>query len=55
MERCFNWSSTLNTSKLLLSISFLLTDTNDPLVPEIAKLLRTNKDVHSPNAHEYTS
>ena len=39
------WSPALTISKVLLSISSLLTDPNpsDPLVPEIAELL--NKDV----------
>ena len=51
-----NWSPALNTSKLLLSICSLLAEPNpnDPLVPEIAELLRTNKDVHNANAREYT-
>jgi ubiquitin-conjugating enzyme E2 D/E len=48
----------LNTSKLLLSICSLLAEPNpnpnDPLVPEIAELLRTNKYVHNANAREYT-
>jgi ubiquitin-conjugating enzyme E2 D/E len=51
-----NWSPALNTSKLLLSICSLLAEPNpnDPLVPEIAELLRKNKDVHDANAREYT-
>ncbi len=51
-----NWSPALNTSKLLLSICSLLAEPNptDPLVPEIAELLRQNKDVHDANAREYT-
>ena len=51
-----NWSPALNTSKLLLSICSLLAEPNpnDPLVPEIAELLRTNKEVHNANAREYT-
>jgi len=51
-----NWSPALNTSKLLLSICSLLVESNpnDLLVPEIAELLRTNKEVHNANAREYT-
>ncbi len=39
------WSPALTISKVLLSISSLLTDANpdDPLVPEIAHLYRTDK------------
>jgi ubiquitin-conjugating enzyme E2 D/E len=51
-----NWSPALNTSKLLLSICSLLAEPNpnDPLVPEIADLLRKSKDVHDANAREFT-
>ncbi len=51
------WSPALTISKVLLSICSLLTDANpdDPLVPEIADLLKTNKSVHDANAREYTS
>jgi ubiquitin-conjugating enzyme E2 D/E len=51
-----NWSPALNISKLLLSICSLLAEPNpnDPLVPEIADLLRHNKEVHDTNAREYT-
>ncbi len=51
-----NWSPALNTSKLLLSICSLLAEPNpdDPLVPEIAELLRKNKEVHDANAREHT-
>ena len=50
------WSPALTISKVLLSISSLLTDANpdDPLVPDIAKLLKTNKSLHDQNAREYT-
>ena len=43
-----NWSPALTISKVLLSISSLLTDPNpdDPLMPEIAHLLKTNRPVH---------
>lgn len=39
------WSPALTIGKLLLSISSLLTEPNpdDPLVPEIAEILRTDK------------
>ena len=51
-----NWSPALNTSRLLLSICSLLAEPNpsDPLVHEIADLLKQNKDVHDANAREYT-
>jgi ubiquitin-conjugating enzyme E2 D/E len=51
-----NWSPALNTSKLLLSICSLLSEPNpsDPLVHEIADLLKENKQVHDYNAREYT-
>jgi len=51
-----NWSPALDISKLLLSISSLLSDPNptDPLVPEIAILLKSNKIIHDLNAREYT-
>ena len=40
-----NWSPALTISKTLLSICSLLTDPNpdDPLVPEIAEQLKSNK------------
>jgi ubiquitin-conjugating enzyme E2 D/E len=43
-----NWSPALTISKVLLSISSLLTDPNpdDPLMPEIAHQLKTNRAVH---------
>lgn len=51
-----NWSPALTLSKLLLSICSLLAEPNpsDPLVPEIAELLKINKEVHDANAREYT-
>ena len=50
------WSPALTISKVLLSICSLLTDANpeDPLVPEIADLLRKNKSIHDANAREWT-
>ena len=46
------WSPALTISKILLSISSLLTDCNpsDPLVPEIAQLYNNNKSKHDENA-----
>ena len=51
-----NWSPALNISKLLLSICSLLAEPNpnDPLVSDIAELLKKNKDIHDANAREYT-
>jgi ubiquitin-conjugating enzyme E2 D/E len=51
-----NWSPALNISNLLLSICSLLAEPNpnDPLVPDIAELLRKCKDVHDANAREFT-
>jgi len=51
-----NWSPALTISKVLLSICSLLSEPNpdDPLVPEIAKLLKTNKQQHDANAKEFT-
>ena len=49
------WSPALTISKVLLSISSLLTDPNpdDPLVPEIANLLKSNKAQHDQTAREW--
>ena len=51
-----NWSPALTISKVLLSISSLLTDPNpdDPLVPEIAKLYKSNRKKHDELAKQYT-
>jgi len=51
-----NWSPALTISKVLLSICSLLTDPNpdDPLVPEIAKLYKTNRKEHDKIAAEWT-
>ena len=51
-----NWSPALTISKVLLSISSLMTDPNpdDPLVPNIASLLKTNKEEHDKNAKNWT-
>lgn len=52
-----NWSPALTISKVLLSISSLLTDPNpnDPLVPDIATLLINDKDKHDKIAKEWTT
>ena len=50
------WSPALTISKVLLSISSLLTDPNpdDPLVPEIANILKTNVKKHNETAKQWT-
>jgi len=50
------WSPALTISKVLLSISSLLTDANpdDPLVPEIAHVYKTDKARFEETAREYT-
>jgi ubiquitin-conjugating enzyme E2 D/E len=50
------WSPALTVSKVLLSICSLLDEPNpdDPLVPEIADLLKNNKSLHDENARAYT-
>lgn len=50
------WSPALTISKVLLSICSLLTDPNpdDPLVPEIAHLYKTNKGEYEKTAREWT-
>ena len=50
------WSPALTISKVLLSITSLLTDPNpdDPFVPEIANLLKTNKAQYEANARTHT-
>ena len=50
------WSPALTISKVLLSISSLLTDPNpdDPLVPEIANLYKNNRAQHDQTAVEWT-
>lgn len=51
-----NWSPALSIGKLLLSICSLLADPNpnDPLVPDIATLLKNNKEKHDEMARRYT-
>ena len=50
------WSPALTITKVLLSISSLLTDPNpdDPLVPEIAALYQTNRAAYNVRAKEWT-
>lgn len=50
------WSPALTISKVLLSICSLMDDPNpnDPLVSEIAELLRKNKPLHDENARSWT-
>ena len=52
-----NWSPALTISKLLLSICSLLSEPNpsDPLVPEIADQLRSDKVHHDNLARQYTA
>lgn len=51
------WSPALTISKVLLSICSLLTDANpdDPLVPEIAQIYRTDRARHDATAREWTA
>ncbi len=51
------WSTALTISKILLSICSLLADPNpnDPLVPEIANLLKTNVEAYNQTAKEWTN
>ncbi|GAB2291947.1 Ubiquitin-conjugating enzyme E2 10 [Dionaea muscipula] len=50
------WSPALTISKVLLSICSLLTDPNpdDPLVPEIAKIYKTDKTKYESTARNWT-
>lgn len=51
------WSPALTINKVLLSLCSLLSDCNpdDPLVPEIANIYKTNKVKHDINAREWTT
>jgi len=50
------WSPALTISKVLLSLSSLLTDPNpdDPLVPEIAQIFKTDREKYLNTAKEWT-
>jgi ubiquitin-conjugating enzyme E2 D/E len=50
------WSPALTISKVLLSITSLLTDPNpdDPFVPEIANLYKQNKPAYEERAQQWT-
>ncbi len=52
-----NWSPALTISKVLLSVCSLLTDPNpsDPLVSEIARMYRDNREEHDRIAKEWTA
>ena len=52
----YNWSPALSIGKVLISICSLLAEPNpnDPLVPHIAKLYKTNRLLHDFKATEYT-
>ena len=51
-----NWSLALTISKVLLSISSLLTDPNpdDPLVPEIATVYKNDRERYNTTACDWT-
>lgn len=51
------WSPALTISKVLLSICSLLNDPNpdDPLVPEIARVFKTNKPKYNTTAKEWVT
>lgn len=50
------WSPALTISKVLLSVCSLLTDPNpdDPLVPEIARLYKSDRSRYDATAREWT-
>ncbi|RXK34909.1 ubiquitin-conjugating enzyme E2-16 kDa [Tremella mesenterica] len=50
------WSPALTISKVLLSICSMLTDPNpdDPLVPDIARLYKTDRQRYEATAREWT-
>jgi len=51
-----NWSPALTISKVLLSLLALFQSPNpdDPLVPDIAKLYKSNRATHDKNARDWT-
>jgi len=50
------WSPYVTIAKVLLNIYYFLADPNPdhPLVPEIANILKTNKEQYKKNAREWT-
>merc|ERR1712110_414457 len=50
------WSPALTISKVLLSICSMLTDPNpeDPLVPDIARLYKTDRQKYNTTARDWT-
>ena len=50
------WSTALKISTILVSITSLLSDPNldDPLIPEIARIYKEDKEKHDRNAKEWT-
>ena len=50
------WSPGVTIEKVLLNIYYFLSDPNpdNPLVPEIANILKTNKELYKKNAREWT-
>ena len=50
------WSPALTISKVLLSISSLLTDPNpdDPFVPEIARIYKADREAYTEEARRWT-
>ncbi|KAK7507679.1 hypothetical protein BaRGS_00001614 [Batillaria attramentaria] len=51
-----HWSPALTTGKVLLSVRMLMTDPNpdDPLVPELGSLLKTDPDAYHKHVREAT-
>lgn len=51
-----SWSPALTIGKVLLSISSLMADPNpdDPLVPEIAHVFKTNRPIFNQTARQWT-
>ena len=49
------WSPALTVRKLLLAVRSMMTDPNpdDPLVPDIAKLYKSNRKLHDKTAREW--
>ena len=56
LNRSESWPSTLPVLQVLLSICSLLTDPNpdDPLVPEIAHIYKTDRSRYEDTAREWT-